>query len=69
MAAARQVCKAWHAASTAATATVSVALPTSIQEMRSKLALLLHVSTSTMLWDLRVPSSWFAHAVASMTTE
>jgi hypothetical protein len=45
MAASRQVCKAWHAASTAATATVSVSLPGNIQDMRSKLALLLHVST------------------------
>jgi hypothetical protein len=44
MAAARQVCKAWHAASAAATATVSVNLPGNIQDMRSKLALLLHVS-------------------------
>lgn len=44
MAAARQVCKAWHAASSAATATVSVNLPGNIQDMRSKLALLLHVS-------------------------
>lgn len=44
MAAARQVCKSWHAASSAATATVSVSLPGNIQDMRSKLALLLHVS-------------------------
>jgi hypothetical protein len=43
MAAARQVCKGWHRASAAAPATISVALPGRIADMRSQLALVLQV--------------------------
>lgn len=69
IAAARQVCRAWHQASAAAPATIHIALPGNIAEMRSKLALVLQVRTCLLQLKGRKESAQKAHQQLLLTLQ